>query len=257
MTQTQSQVNNIYVGIDVAKTKLDITLYPQIEHWTIENSESDINALINRFKTLTITRIVIEATGGYEQLALVSLLQSQLSVSMINPRQARDFAKATGKLAKTDKIDSLLLAKFGEAIKPTITTLPNNDIKTLSAWVTRRNQLVQIRAMEKTRLDLICEDVRVDIHEHIDWLTAKLKIMDRKIANMIAESEILQPQANILQSVPGVGAVASSTLLAQLPELGKLNRREVAALVGVAPLNCDSGNRRGKTSCLGWKSRCS
>ena len=254
-TNMQNEVLNksFYVGIDIGKHQLDVSFYPTDKHQLVDNTPEAIANLIIELESYDLQRIVIEATGGYEQELLVRCIQKNLPVSMINPRQARDFAKATGKLAKTDKIDSLLLAKFGQVMQPTLTKLKENDVKELTHYVNRRIQLIQMQSTEKCRLESACEIIKIRIHEHLSWLTSEIAEIEKIITKLIENNHSLSKQDAILRSVPGIGARSASTIIGLLPELGKLNRKRIAALVGVAPFNCDSGKRRGKRAIWGGR----
>jgi transposase len=255
VTYTQNIIEKepVYLGVDVAKHKLDVTLYPNGMHWCVDNNAIEIDKLINEVKKHNVKRIVFEATGGYERLLLVKCVEQELPASLINPRQAREFAKASGKLAKTDKIDSLILAKFGQAMNPVITKLKTDDIQQLSVFVNRRLQLTQMRAMEKNHLESISNDIKDKVLEHIKWITAELKEMEKMMLNVVSQNSFLQEKKEILSSVPGVGDVSANTFIALLPELGQLNRKQIAALVGVAPFNCDSGRKRGQRAIWGGR----
>ncbi len=197
--------------------------------------------------------VVLEATGGFEMLVAGELELAGLPVSLVNPRQVRSFARATGRLAKTDAIDAQVLAQFAEAVKPPVRPLPDANTRELRALVDRRRQLLEILTSERNRLRHATKRVRALIEEHIRWLKQQLGDLDKDISEFIRSSPMWRAQEDLLRSVPGVGPVLSSTLLTHLPELGSLNRRQVAALVGVAPLNRDSGAFRGKRSVWGGR----
>ncbi len=197
--------------------------------------------------------VVLEATGGFEMLVASELELAGLPVSLVNPRQVRSFARAIGRLAKTDAIDAQVLAQFAEAVKPPVRPLPDADTRELRALVDRRRQLLEILTSERNRLRHATKRVRALIEEHIRWLKQQLGDLDKDISEFIRSSPMWRAQEDLLRSVPGVGPVLSSTLLTHLPELGSLNRGQVAALVGVAPLNRDSGAFRGKRSVWGGR----
>ena len=197
--------------------------------------------------------VVLEATGGYEMLVAGELELAGLPVSLVNPRQVRSFARATGRLAKTDAIDAQVLAQFAEAIKPPVRPLPDQETRELRALVDRRRQLLGMVTSERNRLRNASRRVRPLIQEHIQWLKQQVDDLDKDISELIRSSPVWRAQEDLLCSVPGVGPVLSSTLLTHLPELGSLNRGQVAALVGVAPLNRDSGAFRGKRSIWGGR----
>jgi transposase len=197
--------------------------------------------------------VILEATGGFELPLVGALLAAGLPVTVVNPRQVRDFARATGQLAKTDAIDARVLAHFGEAVRPELRPLPNEATRELAALVARRRQLIEMLTAEKNRLRLAARAVRRDIEQHIRWLERRLSDLDGNLAQQVRSSPNWRARDDLLQSVPGIGPVSSVTLLAQLPELGRLNRKEIAALVGVAPLNRDSGTLRGRRRVWGGR----
>jgi len=237
--------NLLFVGIDVAKKTLDIAVRPSGETWTIKNEEKEITSLVKKLKKLKPELIVLEATGGLEIPVTSALASAGLPVVVMNPRQIRDFAKATGKLAKTDRIDAQILALFADKIRPQTKPLKDEQERELEALVARRRQLVGMLTMEKNRLSNAPRGVRGDIKAHIEWLEKRLSEVDKNLGKLIQSTPIWREKDKILQSTPGVGNVLSTTLLASLPELGHLNRKAIAALVGVAPLNRDSGQMRG------------
>ena len=198
--------------------------------------------------------VVMEATGGYEAAVAASLATAGFALAIINPRQARDFAKATGKLAKTDKIDAAVLAHFAEAVRPAAQVLADEQTRELEALVTRGRQLVEMLVAEQNRLRLVASKaMRRDIEKHVDWLKKRIKDHDSDIGKAVRETPMWREKDDLLQSVPGIGPVVSSTLLASLPELGTLDRRKIAALVGVAPFNRDSGTLRGRRAIWGGR----
>ncbi len=242
-----------FVGIDVAKATLDLALEPGGEVWSVTNDGAGVQELVSRLVPLAPTLIVLEATGGFEAAAVAAIASAGLPVVVANPRQVRDFAKACGRLAKTDAIDARILARFAERVRPAPRPLPTEAAQLLDALLTRRRQLVEMLTAETNRLGLARGPVRRDISAHIRWLERRLGDVDGELAAAIQASPVWRAKDDLLQSVPGVGRVLSLTLLAELPELGRLSRREIAALVGVAPLNRDSGQRRGKR--LVWGGR--
>lgn len=235
-----------FVGIDVSKATLDVASLPDAETWTVTNDDAGLAELLPRLVTLRPTLIVLEATGGFESAAIAALAKLGLPVVVVNPRQVRDFAKAMGRLAKTDAIDALTLALFGERVRPAVRPLPDEAAQLLDALLTRRRQLLEMLTAEKNRLGFARGPVRRDIATHIRWLEKRLANVDGDLADAIAASPLYRAQDDLLRSVPGVGRVTAVTLLGKLPELGHLSRRKIAALVGVAPLNHDSGTLRGK-----------
>lgn len=234
-----------FVGIDVSKATLDVALVPDNRAWQIERSESGIASLIEDLRGGAVDLIVLEATGGMETPLVAALAAVRLPVVVVNPRQARAFARATGALAKTDAIDAYLLARLGQTLNPEIRPLKDEQTRELEGLLTRRRQLIDMLTMEKNRLEAAPARVRRDIAAHIDWLTKRLKDVDGELKGAIEANEAFRLKDDILRSAPGAGPVLAVTLLAAVPELGRLNRREIAALVGVAPLNRDSGTLRG------------
>jgi len=245
---------NVYVGIDVAKDWLDVAQRPGGEAWRVASDETGVAALVERLKGVRPTLVVLEATGGLQIPAVAALAAAGLRTVVVNPRQVRQFAGATGRLAKTDAIDAQVLAQFGEAVRPEVRPLPDAATQELSALVARRRQLIEMLTAEKNRLRLAAEKVRPNIGAHIRWLEGELLDLEGGLGDVIRSSPVWRERDNLLRSVPGVGPVLSSVLLADLPELGKLSRKEVAALVGVAPLNRDSGLFRGRRQVWGGRS---
>jgi len=242
-----------FVGIDVSKGSLDVAVRPAKTSWTVSNDEEGICALADRLRELKPTLVVLEATGGLQIPLVAALGQAKLPVVVVNPRQVRDFAKATGRLAKTDAIDADVIAHFGEAIRPKVRPLKDAEAQELTDLLARRRQLVEMLTAEKNRFGTARNRVRKDIQAHIAWLEKRLKDVNEDLSKSIKKTPAWQQKDEILQSTPGVGPVLSVTLLAGLPELGSLNRREVAHLVGVAPLNRDSGQYKGKRSVWGGR----
>jgi transposase len=242
-----------FVGIDVSKSTLDVALRPESKAWSTVNTEQGIRALVTELKALTPTLIVLESTGGLQMPVVAALAVAQLPVVVVNPRQVRDFAKATGKLAKTDTIDAHVLAWFGEAVRPEIRSLKDRQTQELMALITRRRQLVEMLSAEKNRLNTAPKRIYKDIKAHILWLEKRLLNVNDDLDKAIKESPAWREKDQILQSTPGVGPVLSTTLLACLPELGQLNRRQIAALIGLAPFNRDSGAFRGRRTIWGGR----
>ena len=243
----------VFVGIDVAKRHLDLAVLPSGEHWQQEYTEAGLSTLVEQLSALRPTLIVLEATGGLELLVMGALAAVGLPVVAINPRQARDFAKATGRLAKTDALDAAVLARFAAVLRPEVRPLPDAATQELAALMTRRRQLVEMLTAEKNRRYTAAGVVRAELDEHIRWLEQRLKQSDTDLAQRVKASPAWQAKAELLQSVPGVGPVLATTLLAELPELGTLDRKAIAALVGVAPLNRDSGTKRGQRTIWGGR----
>jgi transposase len=242
------------VGIDVSKAWLDVAVRPSGEVWRVDHDEAGVVQLVAKLKSLGPNLIVLEATGGLESSVAAALALELLPVAVVNPRQVRDFAKAIGKLAKTDAIDAAVLAHFGEATDPTPRGLPNEASEELAATLTRRRQVVEMLTAEKNRLAACrSKSMRADIKSHINWLTRRLRDVNDDLERRIRETPVWRERDELLKSVPGVGPVTSRTLIASLPELGTLNHKQLAALVGVAPLNYDSGTLRGKRRIWGGR----
>lgn len=238
------------VGIDVAKAELVVASRPAGERWIVENDERGVRTLVERLRRDVVELIVLEATGGYELLCVAALAAASLPVVVVNPRQVRDFARATGQLAKTDRIDADILALFAERVRPEMRVLPDADAQELDALLARRRQLLEMLQAERNRLGQVFgrgkRSVKKSLRGHITFLERELRMADTDLGDMVRRSAAWREQDDLLQSVPGVGQVLSFTLLADLPELGRLSRREIAKLVGVAPLSRDSGTLRGR-----------
>lgn len=247
--------SSLFVGIDVAKHRLDIALRPSGETWDVRNDDAGITALVARLQVLKPTLIVLEATGGLEIAAASALTAAGLPCAVLNPRQVRDFAKATGHLAKTDRLDAAVLAHFAETVRPTPRPMPDAAARELRALVSRRRQLVEMVTAETNRLQSAGPSVRPDIHAHISWLQSRVSRLHKELTAAMEASPSWRVNEQLLRGVKGVGPVLSLTLLADLPELGRLNRKQIAALVGVAPLNRDSGTLRGKRTVWGGRAQ--
>jgi transposase len=245
--------DKVYVGIDVSKAWLDIAFHPGQESWRIENSQKGIRKLIKRFQNLQIEQIVVEATGGYEAKLVDELSHAALPVSRVNPGRVRKFAQGLNWFAKTDKIDAKVLALFGEKAQPRLVVLPSAAEKRLSALLKRRKQVLDILTAEQNRRELAEKDVLSYIEKVIQVLKKQLEDLDTQIHDLIEQTPELKQNRDLLQSVPGVGQVLSATLVSQVPELGKCDRKEIAALAGVAPFNHDSGKKRGKRMIRGGR----
>lgn len=244
----------LYVGIDVSKATLDVAFRSDGEVIQVPNDEGGIAALVERIKQARPTLVVMEATGGYEWLIAAALASNAIPVAVVNPRQVRDFAKATGVLAKTDKIDARILARFAEAIRPAPRPVPTPEAKEIQELLSRRRQIVDMLTMEKNRLGIAAtERMRRGIRRHITWLEEALRRADDDLDKAVRATPAWREQEDLLRSVPGIGPVSARTLLTELPELGTLNRRKIAALVGVAPLNRDSGTVQGARICWGGR----
>jgi len=234
----------LFVGVDVSKERLDVFIRPLGERLKVENNPKGHAELLERLGDCSVDRIVMEATGGYEAAAALALRQASLPACVVNPRQVRDFKKCTGQLAKTDGIDAEVLALFAEVIRPEVRPLPDPLVRELSALVARRHQLVEMRTAEKNRLEKSPMDVVARrIPSHISWLDREIERIEKELDHTIKGSPLFSEKSDRLQSVPGVGPCVSSVLLASLPELGRLNRKEIAALVGVAPFANESGQK--------------
>jgi len=240
-----------FIGIDVAKAQLDIALRPAGERWAVPNDASGIAPLVDRLQALHPTLIVLEATGGLERAATAALAAAGLPVVVVNPRQARDFARATGQLAKTDALDARALAHFADVIRPTPRPLPDAQTQELRALLGRRQQLIVMRTAEQNRLAGTSGRLQTDIAAHITWLHARLATLDDDLETTLRASPLWRENDDLLQSAPGIGPVCARTLLLELPELGTLTRQQIAALVGVAPLNGDSRTLRGRRTICG------
>jgi len=235
-----------FVGVDVSKATLDFDCLPDSAPQQFSNDSEGIAALASLLKESGVERIVLEATGGYETNLASTLAATGLPVVIVNPKRVRDFAKASGVLAKTDRLDAKVLALFAEKIAPPVRPLPDEEQRELAELLDRRMQLVVMRAQEQARLTTVLPVARRNIKEHIDWLSKRIDRMEKDLTHRLRTSDVWKEKVDLLNSVPGVGKVTIFTLLARLPELGQINRRKIATLVGVAPLNDDSGKRRGQ-----------
>lgn len=245
---------DIFAGIDVSKRELEVCIRPLDKGAVFPNDEEGAASALSFVMSFSPCLIVLEATGGLETLLVGVLAAKRCPVVVINPRQVRDFAKATGRLAKTDSIDAHVLAHFAEAVRPAIRPLKDSETQKLDALNTRRRQVVEMLKAEQNRLTAAPLYVREDIQESIDWLARRLERINKDIDKFIKNSSVWREKDIILQSTPGVGPVLSRTILSGLPELGVLNRKQIAALVGVAPFNRDSGTFRGRRSIWGGRS---
>jgi transposase len=246
----------VYAGVDVSKARLDAHLRPTGEAFGVPNDEGGIDALVAQLEEAPPALVVLEATGGFERPVAAALAASGLAVAVVNPRQARDFARATGRLAKTDSLDAEILARFAEAVRPAPRALPEAETQQFAAILARRRQIVTMLTAEKNRLGrATLKPVRKRIEAHVRWLEKELSRTDRDLDEAIKGSPTWRENEALLRSVPGVGPVLARTLLAELPELGTLDRKQLAALVGVAPLNRDSGTLRGRRTVWGGRAR--
>ena len=245
----------VYVGVDVAKSTLDVGVTDSGETWQFVNDDEGISQAVHHIASVKPAGIILEATGNLEMPLAAALQASRLPVAVINPRQVRDFARATGVLAKTDRIDARILALFGMQIKPEVRLLPDQKAREMSSLLARRRQLIEMLTAENNRLLQADISIRPGIEIHIKWLKEAISAINDDLDQQIQSSSSWLEKDNLLKSVPGVGKVVSTTLLIELPELGTLNRRKIAALVGVAPLNRDSGTLRGKRTVWGGRAK--
>lgn len=243
------------VGIDVSKATLAVAVHPTAAAWTSDATPNALDHLVTRLVALGPSIIVVEATGGYERGIVAACAAAGLPITVVNPRQVRAYAQAVGRTAKTDPIDATLLAEFGARIQPPIRPLADAETQALAALVTRRRQLLEMLGMESRRLEQAAPTGAVtrDLRNHIRWLEKRISDVDDDIGTAIQASPVWRVQDDLLRSVPGIGPVTARTLLAELPELGRLDRRAIAALVGVAPFNCDSGQHRGQRHIWGGR----
>jgi len=235
-----------WVGIDISKATLDVHLRPLGKTFQVANKETAISGFIEELQTYSLNLIVLEATGGLETELLIQLQAAQLPVALINPRQGRDFAKATGKLAKTDAIDAQVLAHFGEALKPQVVAMESDSARQLKELISRRRQVVEIQTAEKNRRDRARGKALVDIEQHLDYLEQSLKKLNQEIEELTQSNQEWIDKVNLLKTIPGIGQVISTTLVSYLPELGQLTAKQISRLVGVASINHDSGQHKGK-----------
>jgi Transposase and inactivated derivatives len=243
----------IFVGIDVSKARLDVETRPTGEKESVANDKAGIKALVKRLAQLQPTLIVLEATGGYERQLAQALVRAELPVVVVNPRQVRDFAKATGQLAKTDSIDAGVLAHFGQAVRPEVRSLPDQVTLELRALTARRRQIIEMIVAERNRLAMTSKAVGKRIVAHIRWLEQELERANQDLDQSIRQSPIWKENQEVLLSTPSIGPVTSRTLIAELPELGTLNRKQISALVGLAPFTRDSGTLKGRRMIWGGR----
>ena len=239
--------------LDVSKERIDVAVRPTGRSWSVSYNGASVDDLVTQLKDLKPAGVITESTGGLELPLVAALAAASLPVAVVNPRQVRDFAKSTGQLAKTDRLDAHVLAHFGEAVRPAIRPLRDADTRALGAMLARRRQVSGILVAEKNRLGRATPEVRPRLEAHISWLKQELDDLDTDLRQRIQHCPVWREKDDLLRSVPGVGPQVSLTLLAYLPELGTLNRKQIAALVGVAPFNRDSGPHRGKRSVWGGR----
>jgi transposase len=240
-------MERIFVGLDVAKDRLDVHVRPSANRWAVANDDAGITDVVARLRALAPTLVVLEATGGYEVPVAAALAHAALPVAVVNPRQVRAYARATGQLAKSDALDAAVLARFAEGVQPPVRALPSEQAHALGELVARRRQLVDMLAAEMNRRRQ-ARDGRLArrIEAHVNWLTRALADLDEEITRVIRSSPVWRAAEDLLTSVPGIGDVTAQALIADLPELGRLDRRQIAALVGVAPMTRESGQWRGQ-----------
>jgi transposase len=253
MSDTTDSGRISHVGIDVSKERLDVCFMPGTETFIVTNDQTGIESLLGRLRQSPPELVVLEASGRYERPVASALAAEEIAVAVVNPRQARDFAKATGRLAKTDRIDAQVLAHFAAAVEPRPSVLPDEEAQALQAILTRRRQLLEMHTAENNRLGMASTAVAKRIQAHIKWLQKELERTDAELDAAVEASTIWKENEALLRSVPGVGPVLARTLLAELPELGTLSHKRLSALVGVAPFNRDSGTFRGKREVWGGR----
>lgn len=247
------QEEQVFVGIDVSKQGLDVGSCPVSQARSWANDEDGRGAIVDYLAALKPALVVVEATGGLESALVAVLVAREIPVVVVNPRQVRDFAKAIGVLAKTDKVDALVLARFAQAVRPALRPLPSAELAELAAMVARRRQIVEMLGAEGNRLGSAAPRIARKISRHIAWLRKQLDETDHDLDQMIRNSPLWQHKAELLQSVPGMGRVTATTVLAQLPELGTLSRRAISGLVGVCPYSRESGLMRGRRTIWGGR----
>jgi transposase len=245
--------NEIFVGIDVGKTWLDIAIWGSEEIWQVPNGADGIDKIVDRLVTWAPTLVAVEATGGYEQLVVQELILRGYAVAVINPTRVRALAKATGKLAKTDTIDARLIAEYAFKIQPEAMAPLEASQMRLKALVSRREQLVDMRTAEQNRLGTAHSSMKTDVREHIEWMSNRIKLLEEEIKSLLASLPELQALADRLDTIPGVGFITAVSVVVDMPELGQLDRQKIAALAGLAPFNRDSGQKRGKRRIFGGR----
>jgi transposase len=246
--------HSLFIGIDVAKDHLDVHILPTGEAFRLPHDGPGLTTLLDRVRPLAPTLLVLEATGGYEIPVAATLAGAGLPLAVVNPRQVRDFARATGQLAKTDPLDAHVIARFAQAVRPTPRPVPDEQARALGELVARRRQLVDMLGAELNRRRLLREPrVRRQLDAHIGWLEAALRRLDHDLTTLLRATPAWRAAEDLLRSVPGIGPITATTLIASLPELGRLDRRRIAALVGLAPFARDSGAFRGRRMITGGR----
>lgn len=248
-----TSTDEVFVGIDVSKAKLDVRIHDQKDSWQFHNDAEGIGALIEFLQHLSPILITVEASGGYEAVMVAEVSTAHLPVAVVNPTRVRRFADSLGQLAKTDRIDAGVIAHFGSVVCPPVRTLQSEEEEYLAGLVDRRHQVIVMLTAEKNRLHTSPLRLRPGVQDHVDWLQSELKELEDEIGRLIRNSPLWCEKEAILRSVPGVGPITAATLLADLPELGTLNRQKIAALAGLAPFNKDSGPKRGKRRIFGGR----
>lgn len=243
----------MFVGIDVGKYHVEIALSDDSEVRQFKNDDAGIEGILELLKGRVVELVVLEATGGYERQVLASLLGAKIPAVAVNPRQARDYAKALGKLEKTDAVDARMLSKFAAAVRPPVRPRVSEKLEEVQDWVTRRRQLVEMLVAEKNRSQHAKHGVLKDIRAHIDWLNRRIRDNEKELRDILKNAPEWDAEVELLDSIKGLARVTALTLLTGLPELGTLNRKQIAKLVGVAPLCRDSGTLRGKRTCWGGR----
>ncbi len=248
------QSTPVFVGVDVSKARLDVAVTGSDEGWSVSNASDGIGKLVGQLGEIGPELVVMEATGGFEVPAAAALAAAEIAVVIANPRQVRDFARSTGQLAKTDTIDAHILALFADRVRPQVRPLPDEEARALDAIIGRRRQIIDMITAEKNRLGFALPAVQKGIRKHVRWLERQLSDVDSDLDARIRKSPVWQAKSDLVRDVPGVGPNLARTLIAELPELGQLSHKQIAALVGVAPLNRDSGIFRGRRMIWGGAS---
>jgi transposase len=245
--------HHTFVGVDVSKSQLDLCVLPQRRRCRLGNDDAGLGELIAWLGDPAGTLVVLEATGGYQMAAVAALATAGFDVVVANPRQVRDHARSRGQLAKTDRLDAEAIAEFAQRNRPPVRPLPDQQTRLLQALMARRRQLLEMLTMEKNRLQQAAKPLAKPIAKHVQWLKKELKQLDDDLADQVRQSDLWREKDQLLRSVPGVGDVTSRTLLAELPELGQINNKQIAALAGLAPLNRDSGRFAGQRTIWGGR----